>query len=239
MMSEFHPGANNQARQANIAGDNYGPINMQVAAAPRHAVTDTLPRDVSTLVDREQELRWIVDAAGPDRTVSVCAVDGMPGVGKTALVTRAAHRLADQFPDGRFFVELHAHTSGQAPAEPIDVLAGLLTNLGVDPRAIPDSLQDRRSMWRDRLAGKRVLLVLDDAKDSAHIEPLLPTGRQCLTLITSRRRLIALDGAMPVPLDPLAPRPATELFCMLARRAHTDSDMAAAREIVWRCGYLP
>jgi hypothetical protein len=81
MMSEFHPGANDQARQANIAGDNYGPINMQVAAAPRHAVTDTLPRDVSTLVAREEELRWIVDAAGPGQTVSVCAVDGMPGVG--------------------------------------------------------------------------------------------------------------------------------------------------------------
>ncbi|WP_327139987.1 ATP-binding protein [Nocardia sp. NBC_01327] len=237
-MTEFHPGANDQARQANIAGDNDGPINMQMTP-PQRTVTDTLPRDISTLVARDEELQWIVDAAEPGRTVSVCAVDGMPGVGKTALVTRAAHRLADQFPDGRFFVELNAHTPGQAPAEPIDVLAGLLSDLGVDPRVVPKSLQDRRNMWRTRSAGKRVLLILDDAKDTAQIEPLLPTGRQCLTLVTSRRRLIALDGAMSVPLDPLTPRAAIELFYALARRTPTASDTVAARKIVWLCGYLP
>ncbi|MGW4354462.1 ATP-binding protein [Nocardia sp. NPDC004582] len=239
-MSQFQPGAEGSSRQANIAGNNYGPIYLQQAPSPpQSVVTDTLPRDVPTLVDRQEALRQILSAAEPGRSPTVYTVDGMPGVGKTALVTHAAHQLADRFPDGRYFVELSTHTPGQHPASPIAVLAGLLTNLGLDPSRIPDSFEDRRDMWRDRSAGKRLLLVLDDAKDAAQVEPLLPTGRACLTLITSRRRLVALDGAIPISLAPLESDAAARLFCELARRPESAGELAAAREIAWRCGYLP
>ncbi|MCM6776375.1 tetratricopeptide repeat protein [Nocardia sp. CDC159] len=209
------------------------------AEAPALTVTTALRRDTDTFVGRDDEVRRIIAAAGPNRVVSIHTIDGMPGVGKTALVTRAAHLLADRFPDGRFFVELNAHTPGQHPAEPFDVLATLLTDLGIAPGRIPGTLAARRDLWRDRVSDKRVLLVLDDARDHAQIEPLLPTGPGCLTLITSRRRLVALDGALPLALDTLEPDHAADLFCRLAHRDPSGDDIAAVAEIVRHCGYLP
>ncbi|WP_297613678.1 tetratricopeptide repeat protein [Nocardia sp.] len=220
------------------AGSVAAPVPQQVIP-PRLTLTDTLPRDVDTLIGREDELQRILAVAGAERVVSIHTIDGMPGIGKTALATRAAHRLADQFPDGRFFVNLHAHTPGHISPKPADVLAGLLTDLGMDPREIPDSLDNRRSIWRDRLAGKRILLVLDDALDHAQVEPLLPNGPGCLTLITSRRRLVALDGSQPFALDTLDPAKAGELFCTLARRTPSADERPAVAEIVRLCGYLP
>ncbi|QBS40719.1 tetratricopeptide repeat protein [Nocardia sp. CS682] len=205
----------------------------------RPTVLTSLRRDVPTFVGRDVEVQRILDAAGPGRVVAIHTVDGMPGVGKTALVTHAAHLLADSFPDGRFFVELNTHTPGQEPADPAEVLATLLTGLGIAPSHIPDSLDARRDLWRDRVAAKRVLLILDDARDHNQIEPLLPTGPDCLTLITSRRRLVALDSAVPLPLDTLDPDKAKDLFCRLAQRNPQGDDSAAVAEIVRLCGYLP
>ncbi|WP_280382751.1 ATP-binding protein [Nocardia wallacei] len=210
-----------------------------VQPSPRPVVTSTLRRDVASFVGRDTELQRIVDAAGPGQVVSIHTIDGMPGVGKTALVTRAAHELATEFPDGRYFVELHAHTPGQTAADPADVLARLLTGLGVDPRSLPATLEGRRDLWLDRVNGKRILLVLDDARDHAQVEPLLPAGGGCLTLVTSRRRLVALDGAVAVPLDVLAPDAAVELFLALAHRTPTETDSIAVAEVVRRCGFLP
>ncbi|MFC8529257.1 ATP-binding protein [Nocardia sp. NPDC057227] len=171
--------------------------------------------------------------------VSIRAIDGMPGVGKTTLALHAAHLLADRFPDGRYMVELHAHTPGQPAADPSEVLAGLLIELGIDPRNIPDSLVGRRDLWRDRLADRKVLVILDDAADHAQITPLLPSGAECLTLVTSRRRLVALDDAVPLPLDVLDPDTAATLFTTLAHRELTGPDLGAVAEIVRLCGYLP
>ncbi|WP_433521623.1 AAA family ATPase [Nocardia pseudovaccinii] len=169
-------------------------------------VTNALRRDVASFVGRHTELERIVDSAGAGRVVSIHTIDGMPGVGKTALVIHAAHQLADRFPDGRYMIELNAHTPGQSPADPADVLARLLTGLGIDPRFVPDTLQERRDLWLDRITGKRVLLVLDDAQDHAQVQPLLPTGGNCLTLITSRRRLIALERRGPPAVGRARPR---------------------------------
>ncbi|MFI9400649.1 ATP-binding protein [Nocardia sp. NPDC052316] len=205
----------------------------------RPTVLTSLRRDVPTFVGRDVEVTRILDAAGPGRVVAIHTVDGMPGVGKTALVTHAAHLLADSFPDGRFFVELNTHTPGKEPADPAEVLATLLTGLGIAPSHIPGTLDARRDLWRDRVAAKRVLLILDDARDHNQIEPLLPTGSECLTLITSRRRLIALDSALPLPLETLDPDKAQDLFCQLAQRNPQGDDLAAAAEIVQLCGYLP
>ncbi|MEU7141042.1 tetratricopeptide repeat protein [Nocardia sp. NPDC046473] len=210
-----------------------------IAQPVRPTVLTSLRRDIPTFVGRDFEVRRILDAAGPGRVVSIHTIDGMPGVGKTALVTRAAHLLSDGFPDGRFFVELNSHTPGQVPADPTGVLATLLTGLGIAPKHIPDSLDARRDLWRDRVAAKRVLLILDDARDHDQIEPLLPTGPECLTLITSRRRLVALDDALPLPLDTLDSDSAVDLFYRLARRNPHGDDIAAVAEIVGLCGYLP
>ncbi|WP_019931472.1 tetratricopeptide repeat protein [Nocardia sp. BMG111209] len=203
-----------------------------------HALRTALRRDVYTLIGRDSELAQILDAA--ESGIPVYTIDGMPGVGKTALAIRAAHLLADRFPDGRYFVELHAHTPGRTVADPADVLAGLLTGIGVDTRYLPDSLQARRDLWQDRLAGKRVLLVLDDARDEAQIDWLLPASPGCLTLVTSRRRLVDLGNTVPLALDTLAPGSAVELFATLSHRRIGDtSDRTAVERLVQQCGHLP
>ncbi|WP_406222926.1 ATP-binding protein [Streptomyces decoyicus] len=199
-------------------------------------VTRTLPRDVSSFTGRDAELRQLLDTAG---TTGIRTIDGMPGVGKTVLAVRAAHLLAERFPDGQLMVSLESHTRGRSPADPADVLDTLLTGRGIAPQRIPPTLEGRSSMWRDQLAGKKVLLVLDDAADQDQIEPLLPGSGSCLVLVTSRRRMVALDGAEPLPLDVLPPGQAAQLFTRLARRGPDGAEADTVARIVQRCGYLP
>lgn len=205
---------------------------------PPVATMRTLPRDGAAFTGRDTEMRQLIAAAaGSAGVVAIHTVDGMPGVGKSALVTRAAHLLADDFPDGQLFVDLHAHTPGIKPADPSEVLAGLLACTGMDSREIPEGLEARAERWRGRLAGKKVLLALDDAAGHAQVGPLLPGTAGCLVLITSRRRLIALDGAQALALDALLPDQAAELFTRLARRPQDDP--VAVLELARLCGYLP
>jgi tetratricopeptide (TPR) repeat protein/transcriptional regulator with XRE-family HTH domain len=209
------------------------------AAGPAAAMR-TLPRDVAAFTGRDTELRGLIAAAaGATGVVAIHAVDGMPGVGKTALVTRAAHLLAADFPDGQLFVGLHAHTPGLAPAGPAEVLAGLLACTGLGPREIPAGLEARAQRWRGRLAGKKVLLVLDDAAGPAQVEPLLPGTQGCLVLVTSRRRLIGLPGAQPLALDTLPPGQAAGLFARLSGRAPDGTGITAVADLAGLCGYLP
>ena len=222
-----------------VTDAEWAPPGERGQGAPHPWVRSALRRDLSTFVGRDTELQRLVDAADPGQIVSIHAVDGMPGVGKTALVTRAAHMLADGFPDGRYFVEFNAHAAGLTPADPFHVLATLLTYLGVDPGRIPDTLAGRRDLWRDRLEGRRLLLVFDDVLDHTQIEPLLPPGHDSLVLVTSRRRLIGLDGATPLPLDSLDPDAAAQVFWNVAHRHPTGTDDAAVAQIVRLCGYLP
>ncbi|MGW6494376.1 ATP-binding protein [Nonomuraea angiospora] len=200
----------------------------------------TLPRDVVGFTGRDAELQWLIAAASrTSGLVAVYTIDGMPGVGKTALVTRAAHVLADAFPDGQLFVNLHAHTPGQQPADPRDVLGDLLACTGMPQGEIPGSVEGRAQRWRGRLAGKKVLLVLDDAADHAQVEPLLPGAAACVVLVTSRRRLIAFPGAEPLSLAMLPSGQALELFTRVARRTPVRQERDAVVDLVERCGYLP
>jgi hypothetical protein len=185
-------------------------------------VRSTLPADLAVFVGRDTELDRIgtvADAARAGGVVAIHALDGMPGVGKTALAVHVALRLAAQFPDGRLFVDLHAHTPGQAPVHPGDALAGLLAADGVDPRFVPATMDARAAMWRDRMAGRRLLLVLDNAASTEQVRPLLPGSPGCLVLVTSRRGLGDLPSAVPMPLDVLAPAEAVAMFLRLAPRA--------------------
>ena len=171
--------------------------------------------------------------------VGICAIGGMAGIGKTTLAVHAAHQLAPRFPDGQMFLPLHGHTPGQRPVDPADALASLLLAAGTSARAIPPGLDARAARWRDFLAGKKVLLVLDDAAGHEQVRPLLPGAGSSLVLITSRRRLAALEDTAVISLDTLSPDEAAEMLARLAGRPSLGPGDAGVSEIARLCGYLP
>jgi len=204
------------------------------------AATRTLPRDLASFTGRQRELEQLVEAAANARgVVGIHAIGGMAGVGKTAFAVHAAHRLADRFPDGQIFLPLHGHTPGQHPVDPSDALASLLATAGVPAAQIPPRLEARMALWRDRLAEKQLLLILDDAADSEQVRPLLPGAGSSLVLVTSRRHLSALDDATTISLDTLPPWEAAGLLVRLAGRAGLSPDDPAVADITRLCGYLP
>jgi tetratricopeptide (TPR) repeat protein/transcriptional regulator with XRE-family HTH domain len=205
------------------------------------AATRTLPRDIASFTGREPEIESVLRAVagvGAGGVIDICAIDGMAGIGKTALAVHAAHRLAGGFPDGQVFLPLHGHTPGQQPVDPADALASLLQAAGIPAQLIPDGLEPRAWLWRDRLAGRRMLLVLDNAASSGQVAPLLPGDGGCLVLVTSRRHLGDLPGAVtPVLLDVLTPEQAAQMFTRLAPRAAGSPGEVA--EVVRLAGFLP
>ena len=202
--------------------------------------TRTLPRDASSFTGRDQEMRELLESVTDDSDpAGIYAVGGMAGVGKTAFVLHAAHRLADDFPDGQIFLPLHGHTPGLRPVKTADALAGLLQTAGTAPAQVPHDLEARARMWRDVTADRKLLLILDDAVDSDQIRPLLPGTAGGPVLVTSRRRLSALEDARHISLDTLPPDEAAALFARLTRRADVRADDPAVAEIAALCGYLP
>ncbi len=207
------------------------------------AATRTLPRDIGSFTGRDPELSRLLgalsDVAGGGGSAGIYAIDGMAGVGKTTLAVHVAHRLADSFPDGQFFVPLHAHTAGQQPVDPADALASLLLTAGVAAQHIPPDLEVRAGLWRDQVAGKKILLLLDDAAGHEQVRPLLPGTAGSLVLITSRRRLTALEDAAVLSIDTLNPADAAALLSRLADRPDLGPDADATAEMARLCGYLP
>lgn len=222
------------------------PDDSAARAYPAGAVaeaTRTLPRDIASFTGRESEFRQLADlAAEAERSggvVGICAIGGMAGIGKTAFAVHAAHKLAGQFPDGQIFLPLHGHTPGQRPVGPAEALGSLLLTAGVAARHIPPELEARSRLWRHYLAGKRVLLLLDDAVGHEQVRALLPGTAGTLVMITSRRHLTALEDAHTVSLDILPPAEAGELLIRLAARSDLGTSDAAVSEITRLCGYLP
>ncbi|WP_170067921.1 ATP-binding protein [Lentzea guizhouensis] len=202
----------------------------------------SLPRATAAFTGRSEELAVLLATAGElyERcVVAVHAIDGMAGIGKTAFAIHAAHRLADQFPDAQLFLRLHAHTPGRRAVEPVDALGSLLTAIGVAAQNVPAGVDARAAMWRSQMAGKRALIVLDDASGHQQVEPLLPSTSGCLVLVTSRRRLAALETSLSMALDTLPVDEATRLFFRLSGCAVDDVSVEAVARIVGMCGYLP
>jgi len=231
------------ARGRGPAQDVVTAIQGTAPGAFAAAATRGLPRDVTSFTGRQAELDRL--AAGLDSlaagggAVGICAIGGMAGVGKTTFAVHAAHRLAGRFPDGQFYLPLHAHTRGQRPVDPADALSSLLLTAGVPATAIPPGLEARAARWRDHVAGKKILLLLDDAASHEQVRPLLPGSGDSLVLVTSRRRLAALNDAAVISLDTLAPQEAAALLTRLAGRPGLPPDDVAVGEITRRCGYLP
>ena len=211
------------------------------------AATRTLPRDLASFTGRQRELGELVAAAADTGgVVGIHAIGGMAGVGKTALAVHAAHQLADRFPAGQIFLPLHGHTPGQQPVDPADALASLLLTAGVPAAQIPPGLEARMALWRDRLAERQLLLVLDDAASSEQVIPLLPGAGGSLVLVTSRRHLSALGDATAISLDTLPPGEAAALLVRLAGRPGSArmtrrwaSSSGCAGTCHWRSGWWP
>jgi DNA-binding SARP family transcriptional activator/tetratricopeptide (TPR) repeat protein len=199
-----------------------------------------LPPNISDFVGRSEQIAAATSALVPDsgRTgVPVVAITGAPGTGKSAVAVRIAHSLRSSFPDGQLFVRLTG--AGGASRDPAEVLGELLTASGMGRDALPDGLDARAAAFRARLADRRVLLVLDDAQRSSQVMALLPGTASCAVIVTGRRMLSEIPGAVGVRLDSFVPSDALDL---LARQVGADrmaAEPAAARAIVDACDGLP
>jgi tetratricopeptide (TPR) repeat protein/transcriptional regulator with XRE-family HTH domain len=202
-----------------------------------------LPRDIAAFTGRQAELNQLTgtltEMAANGGVVGIHAIGGMAGVGKTAFAVHAAHRLAQDFPEGQFFLPLHGHTPGQRPVDPADALASLLLTAGLSSPQIPPGLEARAGRWRDLVAGKKLLLLLDDAASHEQVRPLLPGTAGSLVLVTSRRHLTALEDATAISLDTLPPGQAAALLVRLAARPGVSPADPAVAELTRLCGFLP
>ncbi|SCL20842.1 DNA-binding transcriptional activator of the SARP family [Micromonospora nigra] len=230
----IEPGAALQElHQRVLAGDLAVVDPGRAATAPARG----LPRAISDFTGRQETIARLVKEIEENRA-RIQLVDGMAGSGKTTLAVHLATRLADRYPDAQLFIDLHGH-SDRAPLTPATASAALLRQLGVPQERIPPDPDDRLALWRTELAGRRALLLLDNAADADQVAPLLPTGRGCLTLITSRRRLVGLDEGRPSSLPVLEPEEAVELLGRVAGEVRVAAEPEAAAEVAHRCGYLP
>ncbi|MDX3749596.1 cyclophane-containing RiPP biosynthesis TPR protein HaaT [Streptomyces sp. AK08-02] len=211
-------------------------------------VLRSLPRDTTAFTNRLAELESLVSsvhaAQETGEVLPVHVIDGMPGVGKTTFAVHVGHVLAERFPDGQLFVNLNGHTPGRSPVQATEALASLLAAAGVPTQQIPvgDDVgaitEARAAMWRTRLAGRKALLILDNAASYRQLEPLLPGASGCLVLVTSRKRLAAQEEVV-VPVEALPPEHAVDLFVRLSGRPVDALDRDVLQELVRLCGCLP
>jgi tetratricopeptide (TPR) repeat protein len=217
-----------------LPGSRSGPAEPELAddQVPRQ-----LPTNVRTFVGRQEELDRLHDCTTRNGTVVITAIDGTAGIGKTTLALHWAHRVKDDYPDGQLHVNLRGFDAGE-PVDAGEVLGGFLQALGVDARSLPAGLDQRAALYRSMLADRRMLVVLDNARSSEHVRPLLPAGQSCLVLVTSRRRLDGLvvrEGAQRIALDTL---PVEDCVRLLSER-DPGLDPGVAAELADLCGRLP
>ena len=219
-----------------LAPADRGPV---LAPAP---VPAQLPADIPDFTGRSEQvgqLRELLTGAGGEDSpgaVRVVLVVGSGGLGKSALAVHAAHLLASQFADGQLYANLRGATQ---PADPAEVLGRFLRDLGMDGHRIPLGEEERAAQFRTRLAGKQVLIVLDDARDAAQVMPLLPGSASCAVLVTTRNWLPELVGSAALDLEVLSPDEGRELFTRVVGAKRVAAEPAAADEVLAACVGLP
>ncbi|WP_020578583.1 AfsR/SARP family transcriptional regulator [Actinopolymorpha alba] len=218
-----------------------GNAAVATGSAPR-VVPAELPPTARTFTGRQADLArltgWLAQHH-EDATPVTVAISGLGGIGKSALAVQAAQAVAADFPDGQLYVNLHGATPGLAPLAPHEVISRFLRSLGLSDDQIPAELEEAAARFRTLTSGRRLLVVLDDAVDAAHVRPLLPGGADSAVLITSRTVLAAVDNATHLHLELLSDDEAVVLLSRLVgpRRVAAESDAAA--RIAELCGRLP
>jgi DNA-binding SARP family transcriptional activator/Tfp pilus assembly protein PilF len=223
------------------AGPPRGPA---APPAPRPAPAPAqLPMDVADFTGRDDQVRRLsdllssADAADDSGAVRIALVAGSGGLGKTSLAVHAAHRVRGRFPDGQLYVDLLGATPH--PLLPGDVLARFLRDLGVDGRQVPLDEDERAARYRTVLAGRRVLVVLDNARDAAQVRPLLPGSASCAVLITTRSRMPDLASTRLVDIDVLDDDDALTLFTRVVGDERAAAEPEATAEVLLTCAGLP
>lgn len=205
-----------------------------------------LPAPAPHFAGRAAELTTmtaLLDRAGEDgQAVPISVIVGTAGVGKTALALHWAHQFASHFPDGQLYVDLRGFDPSQQPLTPAEALRGFLDAVGSPAERAAASLETQAALYRSLLSGRRMLVVLDNARDAAQVRPLLPGSRGCMVLITSRSQLtglVAAAGAHTLPLDVLTDAESLEVLAGRLGRARVASEPAAAAEVTRLCARLP
>lgn len=220
-----------------------GPAATEPAVRSDDGIAAQLPHDIADFTGRDEVAGQLLDglrpATGgePPTAMPLWAIAGRGGVGKTTLAVHVAHRLTTAFVDGQLYVNLAGTTT--EPVDAAQVLARFLRALGVDSSAIPADAEERAELYRQRVASRRILVVLDDAAHEAQVRPLLPGSPTCAVIVTSRALLTGLAGSRHVRLDEFEVDQAIDLLGRVAGGQRIADEPAAAREIVQLCGYLP
>jgi DNA-binding SARP family transcriptional activator len=206
-----------------------------------------LPHGMSSFVGRDAELARLDEVLGdPAVTLAtstpIVAMTGMPGVGKSVLALHWAHRVSDRFPDGQLYLNLRGFDPAGTALPPVEAAQAMLDTFGVPAERQPNGLEGRSALLRSQLAGRRMLIVLDNARDAEQLRPLLPGAPGCLVLATSRNQLAGLtagDGAESLMVEPLPATAARELLEQRLGRQRIVSEPAATDQIVAYCARLP
>ncbi|WP_328749960.1 tetratricopeptide repeat protein [Streptomyces sp. NBC_00285] len=222
------------------------PVSPASPAVVHTARPAQLPADLPTFVGRSAELDQIrallPEQSGAPATVVISAIGGMAGIGKTTLAVHWAHEIADRFPDGQLYVNLRGFDPTGSLVTPDEAIRAFLGALGVPPMRIPAGLDAQTALYRSMLAQRRMLVLLDNARDTEQVRPLLPGSPGCLVIVTGRNQLTGLvagEGAYPLTLDQLTPSEAYDLLTRRLGTARPAAEPQATDEIITRCARLP
>lgn len=232
------PGARLRQLHADILSDR--------PAAGSQPATAQLPADIAGFAGRGAQLKELDELAGvamgAAAAVTTCVIAGTAGVGKTTLAVHWSHRIRGLFPDGQLYVNLRGFDPASPPMDPADALRRFLDALGMPAQPVPVDLSALSALYRTLLANRRVLVVLDNARDADQVRPLLPGSASCLVLVTSRNvlaGLIATENARPIVLDLFDRADARQMLAGRLGRDRLAAEPAAAEEITARCAGLP